>query len=47
MRRFALDLSARAGRRLSLGAAMAVAVAVAVNHAAEAANLAALPEVDQ
>lgn len=36
LRRFALDLSARVGRRVSLGAAIVSAVTVASNHAAEA-----------
>lgn len=43
LRRFALDLSARVGRRVSLGAAIVAAVTVAAAHPTEA-NAAAGPD---
>lgn len=36
LRRFALDLSARVGRRVSMGGALAAAVVVATAHPSEA-----------
>lgn len=41
LRRFALDLSARVGRRVSLGSAIVAAVTVANSHTSEADQAAA------
>lgn len=47
LRQFALDMSARVGRRLSLGTAINIAVTVANEHQDEAVKIARTREGDE